>query len=91
MHTFDMCAGVDGPAGSAEGVLDPSIPETYTVLDALIKHVAELFPDDVIHLGGDEANIARCSSLSISQPSLATNHSTLRRWSKYRTVLASQP
>jgi N-acetyl-beta-hexosaminidase len=45
------------------GQLDPTLPETYALVDAVIKDVADLFADAFIHLGADEVNY-RCWQLS---------------------------
>lgn len=36
------------------GQLNPLRPQTYTVVQNVISEVAELFPDDFYHGGGDE-------------------------------------
>jgi len=36
--------------------LDPTREETYTFLDSLIGEIAALFPDEYLHVGGDEVN-----------------------------------
>ena len=41
------------------GQLDPTLPETYALVDGVIKDIADLFPDAFIHLGADEVNY-RC-------------------------------
>ena len=38
-----------------ENTLDPSNPETYLFLDTIFAELAELFPSQWIHVGGDEA------------------------------------
>ncbi|CAG19679.1 family 20 glycosylhydrolase [Photobacterium profundum] len=42
--------------GVHEPLLDPTKPEVYTFIDKIIGEVAELFPDEYIHIGGDEVN-----------------------------------
>ena len=34
--------------------LDPSAARTYAVVDAVVRHVARIFPDEFMHLGADE-------------------------------------
>jgi N-acetyl-beta-hexosaminidase len=34
--------------------LDPTSEVTYTVLEALLGEIAQVFPDAYLHLGGDE-------------------------------------
>ena len=42
--------------------LDPSKKETYEVIAKLLKHAADLFPDHVLHLGGDEVDLSAWTS-----------------------------
>jgi hexosaminidase len=42
--------------GIWDGALDPTRESTYKFLDAFIGEMAALFPDDYLHLGGDESN-----------------------------------
>ena len=42
--------------GILNPTLDPTREETYTFLDGLIGEIAELFPDEYFHVGGDEVN-----------------------------------
>ena len=37
-------------------LLDPSNPESYIFIDALVSELSELFPDQYMHIGGDEIN-----------------------------------
>jgi hexosaminidase len=37
-----------------DNVLNPGLPKTYEVLETILDEVCELFPSEVIHLGGDE-------------------------------------
>ena len=46
----------DGSFQSASQ-LDPSQPATFKLLDALVAELSEIFPDDYLHLGGDEVQI----------------------------------
>lgn len=43
--------------GYANNALNPAIPETYTFLEAVFAEVAELFPSEYIHVGGDEVDV----------------------------------
>jgi hexosaminidase len=38
------------------GQLDPSNPDTYTVISALVNEMTQTFPDPYYHIGGDEVN-----------------------------------
>ena len=40
--------------GSIENTLDPSNPATFVFLDDVFREVAALFPNEIIHMGGDE-------------------------------------
>jgi hexosaminidase len=42
--------------GPGRHALDPSRDATWTLLDALVGDLADLFPDPVLHLGGDEVH-----------------------------------
>jgi len=42
--------------GVFDPTLDPTREETYTFLDSLIGEIAALFPDEYLHVGGDEVN-----------------------------------
>jgi hexosaminidase len=42
--------------GIWDGALDPTKESTYKFLDAFIGEMSELFPDEYMHMGGDESN-----------------------------------
>ena len=42
--------------GVKDPVFNPVLEETYRFLDAFFKEMSVLFPDDYIHIGGDENN-----------------------------------
>ncbi|TMP37585.1 beta-N-acetylhexosaminidase [Pseudoalteromonas rubra] len=42
--------------GVFEPLLDPSKPEVYTFVNAIVAELAELFPDPYLHIGGDEVD-----------------------------------
>ncbi len=42
--------------GVHDAVMDPTRDETYQFLDKFFKEMADLFPDDYFHIGGDENN-----------------------------------
>jgi hexosaminidase len=42
--------------GVWDGALDPTKDSTYQFLDAFIGEMADLFPDEYMHMGGDESN-----------------------------------
>ncbi len=46
-------------AGLFEPTMDPSRPEIYPFLDSFFGELAELFPDDYVHIGGDEVDAAQ--------------------------------
>ena len=37
-------------------LLDPSNPKVYQFIEAVVAELAQLFPDDYLHIGGDEIN-----------------------------------
>ncbi|WP_164519311.1 family 20 glycosylhydrolase [Pseudoalteromonas rubra] len=42
--------------GVFEPLLDPSKPEVYDFIDAMVAELATLFPDPYLHIGGDEVH-----------------------------------
>jgi len=42
--------------GVCDPVMDPTRDQTYIFLDAFFKEMAALFPDEYMHIGGDENN-----------------------------------
>ena len=42
--------------GAPDAVLDPTREETYKVIDKFIEEMVRLFPDQYLHIGGDEVN-----------------------------------
>ncbi|HEY4301726.1 MAG TPA: family 20 glycosylhydrolase [Candidatus Didemnitutus sp.] len=42
--------------GVFDPVFDPTNPKVYELLDGFLGEMAELFPDDYLHIGGDEHN-----------------------------------
>ena len=59
---YPELASVPGPFqierrwGIFDPTLDPTREETYTFLDGLIGEITALFPDEYLHVGGDEVN-----------------------------------
>jgi len=49
-YTIERHWGIFDPA------MDPTREETFTFLDAFIGEMADLFPDEYFHVGGDEVN-----------------------------------
>ena len=47
---------IDRELGVRDPALDPSREEVYAFLDTFIGEMAELFPDEYFHIGGDEVN-----------------------------------
>jgi len=45
---------LDSVFGILDPVMDPTRDEVYDFLDGFIGEMAELFPDDYLHIGGDE-------------------------------------
>ncbi|WP_404406146.1 beta-N-acetylhexosaminidase [Pelagibacterium halotolerans] len=56
----DLVDGQEAPdsyhsvQGYPNNALNPAIEDTYTFLDTVLGEIAELFPSDYIHIGGDE-------------------------------------
>ena len=48
--------------GYARNVLNPAMPETWRIIDAMIKDLADLFPGAILHLGGDELPVGAWAS-----------------------------
>ena len=42
--------------GVFEPLLDPTKPEVYEFIDGITSELASLFPDEYVHIGGDEVN-----------------------------------
>lgn len=40
--------------GYTQNVLNPAMPETWRIIETMIKDLADLFPGAILHLGGDE-------------------------------------
>lgn len=45
--------------GGFEPVMDPAREDVYRFLNGLFREVASLFPDDYVHIGGDEVEAAQ--------------------------------
>jgi hexosaminidase len=62
---FPNLASTPGPytvkpgAGLFEATMDPTRPELYQFLDAFFAEIAALFPDEYVHIGGDEVDPAQ--------------------------------
>ncbi|MGF1774880.1 beta-N-acetylhexosaminidase [Vibrio wakamikoensis] len=67
-----------------DNVLNPGLPGTYQVLETILDEVCELFPSQVIHLGGDEvpkhvwekspACIAKAQAMGLDDVRLLEGH-----------------
>jgi hexosaminidase len=47
--------GIRRQFGVSDYVLDPTRPETYKFIDSFLTEMTTIFPDEYIHIGGDEA------------------------------------
>jgi hexosaminidase len=65
--------------------LDPTHPELYTFLFALYDEIADLFPEPIIHTGGDEVKMGCWESDGALQSRMkkAEKTWTLRDWESY--------
>ena len=52
------CYDGDGHMTGLKGPLDPTRAATYDLLRELIQELVEVFPDQYLHLGGDEVSFA---------------------------------
>jgi hexosaminidase len=50
---------IERSLGLFEPIMNPARPELYGFLDALFGEVATLFPDEYVHIGGDEIDFAQ--------------------------------
>ena len=68
---FITCPGVPrrGNFGGFQRVIDPTLNTTWEFLEKFISELSGRFPDNYLHLGGDEVNVA-CFNASVS----------VRRW-----------
>lgn len=51
------CVGLSWGSGAVQppaGHLDPTKNQTYEVIDSVLKDLAYYFPDEIVHMGGDE-------------------------------------
>jgi len=65
-HSSSLFAGypelASGPGpyrvelGGVDAVMDPTREDTYKFIDKFIEEMAELFPDEYFHIGGDEVS-----------------------------------
>lgn len=60
--------------GIFDPVMNPTRDETYHFLDKFFKEMADLFPDEYIHIGGDENNGAQWNSNPEIQSFMKTHH-----------------
>lgn len=54
--TFGGPYKIDRRFGRNSPVMNPTKEEVYTFLEAFFKEMSELFPDEYLHIGGDENN-----------------------------------
>lgn len=79
-----QCYGSDGKPNGQKGPIDPIKNEVYTFMEKLFTEIAHRFPEQYIHLGGDEVN----PSCWLSNPSIInfmTKHNMARNIGKLET------
>jgi len=60
--------------GVFEPLLDPSNPDVYDFIDNIVAEIAALFPDEYLHIGGDEVNPVQWQSSDKVQQYMAKNN-----------------
>lgn len=65
---------IETTIGVIDASMDPTKKNTYKFLSAFIKEMAELFPDEYFHIGGDEVNGATWDSSATVQSFMKKNN-----------------
>ena len=65
---------LDSVFGILDPVMDPTRDEVYEFLDGFIGEMAELFPDDYLHIGGDEVKPAQWEASPAIQDFMKENN-----------------
>lgn len=60
--------------GVFEPLLDPSNPDVFVFIDAVFSQLSELFPDEYVHIGGDEVKPTQWLQSEKVQAYMAQNH-----------------
>ncbi|WP_263378050.1 beta-N-acetylhexosaminidase [Granulicella paludicola] len=55
LNSGSQPTGIRREFGVSDYVLDPTHPETYKFIDSFLTEMTTIFPDEYIHIGGDEA------------------------------------
>ena len=55
LNSGSQPTGIRREFGVSDYVLDPTRPETYKFIDSFLTEMTTIFPDEYIHIGGDEA------------------------------------
>ncbi|GAA6205122.1 family 20 glycosylhydrolase [Thalassotalea sp. SU-HH00458] len=59
--------------GVFEPLLDPSNPDVYVFIDKIVAEITSLFPDEYIHIGGDEVDPVQWQESEAVQQYMADN------------------
>ena len=60
--------------GVFEPLLDPSNPDVYLFIDKIVAEIATLFPDEYLHIGGDEVHPVQWQNSEKVQQYMADNN-----------------
>ncbi len=73
-HVSSWLAGEPSLRGSGECDFDPTLESTYTFIEAFLGEARSVFPDQYIHLGGDEVDYLACWNTSATIRGWMTQH-----------------